>query len=222
VNIIIKMCGNRSHEDLVNATKSGADLLGIIFADAWRKIAVEDAKMILDKFRNSIELPPQIVGVFVNQPIDEVNKTALDLDLDMVQLHGEEDQVYWDKIKKPLIIAKRVQLNANNDQIDQLLIPVLEYTEKMDYICLVEPYSKNHLGGAGVSLNLNTAEKISGKFPVLMAGGLNPNNVSDVIKSVKPWGVDVSSGVESNNIKDPEKVARFIYEARKASTSITR
>ena len=93
------MCGNRSLEDLQIATASGADLLGIIFADAWRRISVEKAAEMLGAFRYTEESTPPIVGVFVDQTVVEVNSIAEKLNLDMVQLHGHENKDYWASIE---------------------------------------------------------------------------------------------------------------------------
>ncbi len=215
MNVMIKMCGNRSLEDLTNATSSGADLLGIIFADAWRRVSVENAGVMLDAFRDTADLIPPIVGVFVNQPVKEVNSVAEQLGLDMVQLHGDEDKPYWNSIERPLIIAKRIPARASEVEIEKMLGPVFEYAEETNAIALIEPLVEGQPGGTGRSLDLELAKMITKTYPCILAGGLTPQNVGGIIKDVRPWGIDVSSGVETNRKKDPNKIAEFIYQARK-------
>ena len=99
MGLAIKMCGNRSATDLINAANAGADLLGIIFADAWRRITVEHATEMVAKLRGEADNVPPVVGVFVDQPVNEVNKTARQVGLDMVQLHGTETPEYWEQIE---------------------------------------------------------------------------------------------------------------------------
>tara|TARA_Y100001960_G_scaffold115932_1_gene124191 strand:- start:40 stop:696 length:657 start_codon:yes stop_codon:yes gene_type:complete len=217
MNVIIKMCGNRSLEDLQIATASGADLLGIIFADAWRRISVEKAAEMLGAFRYTEESTPPIVGVFVDQTVVEVNSIAEKLNLDMVQLHGHENKDYWASIERPLIIAKRIPSTATETEIRTTLEPVFEYAEDKKAMALIEPLVEGQPGGTGASMDFKTAKMITQTYPCILAGGLTPENISGVINDVRPWGVDVSSGVETNKKKDPNKIARFIYEARKAN-----
>ena len=93
MGLAIKMCGNRSATDLINAADAGADLLGIIFADAWRRVEVPHAMEMVAKLRGEADNVPPVVGVFVDQPVNEVNETARRVGLDMVQLHGTEEPV---------------------------------------------------------------------------------------------------------------------------------
>ena len=113
MGLVIKMCGNRSATDLVNAANAGADLLGIIFADAWRRIPVELAKENVATLRGEADHVPPVVGVFVDQPVDEVNATADEVGLDMIQLHGTETPDYWEQMERPLIICRRISSSVD-------------------------------------------------------------------------------------------------------------
>ena len=220
MKIVVKVCGNRSAADLVGAAQAGADLVGIIFADARRRVPVEEARRIVRELRDQITDPPQVVGVFVDQPEEEVNRTADVVGLDMVQLHGKERPDYWACIERPLIIARRISarlalLDANTE-----LSPAASYAEERGYLCLVEPRVDGAPGGAGISLETSLAQALAQRYPFLLAGRLTPDNVADVVRAVRPWGVDVSSGVETSGVKDLANVGRFIHEARRAARDI--
>ncbi len=218
MGLAIKMCGNRSATDLINAANAGADLLGIIFADAWRRITVEHATEIVAKLRGEADNVPRVVGVFVDQPVDEVNETAETVGLDMVQLHGTETPEYWEQIERPLIITRRISSSLTAEQVEDELGVVAEFTQRTGSLSLIEPHVEGEPGGAGVSLDFALAERLARRHSFILAGGLGPENVGEAIRAVRPWGVDVSTGVETDRVKDPAKVGRFVYEARRAST----
>ena len=220
MKVVVKVCGNRSAADLVAAAESGADLLGIIFADAWRRVPVEAARDMVRELRGRLDAPPSVVGVFVDQPVAEVNGTADVVGLDMVQLHGAEDTVYWDQIGKPLVVARRLEQGLSAPEAIDLLGPMTEYVESRDSLALVEPLVEGQPGGAGVSLDTELAAKLARRFPFLLAGGLDPDNVAGIVDTVRPWGIDVSSGVETDRVKDYAKVGRFVHAAKRAAVSI--
>ena len=116
-----------------------------------------------------------------------------------------------------MIIAKRIPSTATETEIRTTLEPVFEYAEDKKAMALIEPLVEGQPGGTGASMDFKTAKMITQTYPCILAGGLTPENISGVINDVRPWGVDVSSGVETNKKKDPNKIARFIYEARKAN-----
>ncbi|MCY4575030.1 MAG: phosphoribosylanthranilate isomerase [Chloroflexi bacterium] len=212
------MCGNRSATDLINAADAGADLLGIIFADAWRRIPVEYAKEIVATLRGEANHVPTVVGVFVDQPVEEVNATADEVGLDMIQLHGTESPDYWEQMERPLIICRRISSALTPEQVEDELEIVAEFMQRTGSLSLIEPHVEGEPGGARVSLDFALAERLARRYSFILAGGLGPGNVGEAIRSVRPWGVDVSSGVETDRVKDPSKVGRFVYEARRAST----
>ena len=95
---------------------------------------------------------------------------------------------------------------------------VADFMQQTGSLSLIEPHVEGEPGGAGVSLDFALAERLARRYSFILAGGLGPANVGEAIRSVRPWGVDVSSGVETERVKDPSKVGRFVYEARRAST----
>ena len=220
MGLVIKMCGNRSATDLINAADAGADLVGIILADAWRRVPVSHAREMAATLRGEADHAPPVVGVFVDQPIDEVNAAADEAGLDMIQLHGTEPPAYWTQMDKPLIIARRISGALSPEQIEDELGTVAEFAQGSESLCLIEPHVEGEPGGAGVSLDFALAERLARRYSFILAGGLAPGNVADAVRSVRPWGVDVSSGVETDRVKDPSKVGRFVYEARRASTNV--
>ncbi len=218
MGLVIKMCGNRSATDLVNAANAGADLLGIIFADAWRRIPIDYAREIVATLRGEADHVPPVVGVFVDQPVAEVNGTADEVGLDMIQLHGTETPDYWEQMERPLIICRRISSALTPEQVEDELGIVADFMQQTGSLSLIEPHVEGEPGGAGVSLDFALAERLARRYSFILAGGLGPDNVGEAIHSVRPWGVDVSSGVETERVKDPSKVGRFVYEARRAST----
>jgi phosphoribosylanthranilate isomerase len=222
MKVVVKVCGNRSAGDLIAAAESGADLLGIIFADAWRRVPMDYASKMVSEFRERVDSPPPVVGVFVDQSAEEVNRIADVVGLDMVQLHGAEDMSFWSEIERPLVIARRLNQGLSAAEAAELLAPIHAYVEQRNSLALVEPLVEGQPGGAGVSLNTDLAASLVRCFPFLLAGGLNPKNVAEIIAAVRPWGVDVSSGVETGQVKDHAKVGQFVNAAKRAGTSIAR
>lgn len=218
MGLVIKMCGNRSATDLVNAADAGADLLGIIFADAWRRVSVNHAREMVATLRGEADHVLPVVGVFVDQPVDEVNATADEVGLDMIQLHGTETPDHWEQMERPLIICRRISSTLTPEQVEDELGIAAEFMERTGSLSLIEPHVEGEPGGAGVSLDFALAERLARRYSFILAGGLGPGNVGEAIRAVRPWGVDVSSGVETERVKDPSKVGRFVYEARRAST----
>lgn len=216
MNVVVKICGNRSAPELIAAAQAGADLVGIIFANARRRVPVEQARQMVEELREKVPDPPQIVGVFVDQPEEEVNRTADFVGLDLVQLHGREGPDYWARIERPLIIARRIGAGLSPETAEQILAPAIAYAEAHDSLCLVEPHVDGAPGGAGVRLATELAQGLAKRYAFLLAGGLTPATVAGVIRAVRPWGVDVSSGVETDGVRDLAKVGRFVHEARRA------
>jgi phosphoribosylanthranilate isomerase len=198
----VKICGITSVEDALQAVEAGADALGFVFyGRSPRNIDPLVAASII------AVLPPfvQAVGLFVNADAGFVNETADRCRLDLVQLHGDEAPEYCEKIARRVIKAFRVR-DASS------LAPVRDYRVAG---ILLDAYSPSAPGGTGLSFNWELAG-IAGEFgPVILAGGLAPDNVREAVDRVAPYAVDVSSGVESSpGRKDPERVREFIKRAK--------
>lgn len=198
----VKICGITNVEDALLAVAAGADAIGLIFyKESPRALLREQAAAIVRV------LPPfvQAVGLFVNADIGFVNATADACRLDIVQLHGEESPEFCGLVQRRVIKAFRVKDAASLD-------PMKNY-RVAGY--LLDAWSPKAHGGTGTTFNWEVA-KIAGKFgPIVLAGGLTPDNVRKAVESVAPYGVDVSSGVETApGKKDPEKVREFIRRAK--------
>lgn len=199
----VKICGITSIDDALAAVSYGADALGFIFAESPRQIAPESASMIIRK------LPPFVttVGVFVGD--DPQARTIAELcGLDVLQLHTGYTEGYVQSLSD-LNLALGVRVR---DEDSLKSIPGLEYGRAV----LLEGYSEKGYGGVGQGFDwrLASGAKSLGK-PLILSGGLNPDNIRDAVQSVQPYAVDVSSGVESApGRKDLERVRLFIERAR--------
>ena len=122
---------------------------------------------------------PPVVGVFVNQPTDEVNATAETVGLDMVQLHGTETPEYWEQIERPLIITRRISSSLTAEQVEDELGVVAEFTQRTGSLSLIEPHVEGEPGGAGVSLDFALAERLARRHSFILAGGSGSGQCRD-------------------------------------------
>ncbi len=206
MTVRIKICGITNEEDALAAAHLGADALGFIFAPSPRRISVERAREIIKV------LPPlvQTVGVFVNEDPEKVLSTAAACGLDILQLHGSESVDYCSSFDRRVIKAVRLQ---SRDELKNLS----KYVNVVDAL-LLDTYVPNKLGGTGITFDWKLAVEARRYGRIVLAGGLNPENVAAAISMVKPYAVDASSGLErSPGVKDHEKMARFVKEANKAA-----
>ena len=201
--IKVKICGTTSLKDAFLAVESGADAIGFIFYKmSPRNISQKEAKEII------LQLPPFIetVGVFVNETSDKINRIAEQCKLNSIQLHGEESPALCRRVKRKVIKAFRVK-NADS------LKSIASYDVSG---FLLDSYNDGSKGGTGQVFDWNLALRVKKQGPVILAGGLNPYNVFTAIHRVKPYGVDVCSGVENSpGIKDHEKIRAFIKSVRR-------
>ncbi len=204
----IKVCGIRTEQDGLEAVRAGADFVGLVLAASGRQVSVAQAKQIAAAVRSSGS-PARVVGVFVNSPASEVNRIARECGLDYVQLSGDESLAYCREIEKPVI--KAVHVGSG--------LPELE--KKAGLIYLLDTHVAGRYGGTGITFDWSLARQISRRTPLILAGGLTPENVGQAIREVGPWGVDVSSGVETDGVKDMNKIRAFIAAARRANGSET-
>ncbi|MDD2273169.1 MAG: phosphoribosylanthranilate isomerase [Desulfuromonadaceae bacterium] len=201
----VKICGITNLEDALMAVEAGADALGFVFYQgSSRNILPEQAASIIH------QLPPfvQTVGLFVNEEPATVNITADRCRLDIVQLHGEESPDYCAGVKRRLIKAFRVKDTSVLDEMANYQVAA----------CLLDAWSPAARGGTGTTFNWDIAARATARSnSIILAGGLTPENVAGAIAVVKPYAVDVSSGVESRpGIKDAALVSRFIRAAKES------
>jgi phosphoribosylanthranilate isomerase len=199
----VKICGVKRVEDALVAAEAGADFLGLMFfKGSKRAIDADTAGEISAAVRGRM----RIVGVFVHADPIEMNLLARECGLDYVQLSGNEPD---DTIERLDVPAIRV-VHAHPDT------PREELAEKIERspaeLVLVDAAAKGMYGGTGQTFDWSLLPALT--RPVLLAGGLDRDNVAAAVERVRPWGVDVSSGVETNGQKDPQRIRAFIERAK--------
>ena len=209
----LKICGLRDPDNALVAVEWGADFLGLNFMPGVRRqITPERAREIVERVRAySKGDAPRLVGLFADQPLDEVNDIVRRCGLDMAQLCGDEPPDYWARVEADVI----KQIKVRDDSLDDTLSTV-ERVVQAGHVAMLDKYEKGALGGTGRAFDWGIAQKVAERFSVVLAGGLTPDNVARAIVEVGPWGVDVSSGVETDGDKDPVKIRRFASEVKRA------
>lgn len=199
----VKICGITNLEDALAAVEAGADALGFVFkASSPRHIFPEQAAAIIR------HLPPfiQTVGLFVDEEIETVNATAIQCGLDLVQLHGDESPSYCSEVQRRVIKAFRIKDITS-------LEPTKNYQVSS---ILLDAWSPSAHGGTGRTFNWEIAAIAAASGRTILAGGLTPENVADAVSQVRPYAVDVSSGVECTpGHKDIDKIRDFIFQVKK-------
>ncbi len=213
----IKICGLTRIEHAVVAAEAGADLVGLIFAPSRRQLSAAEALPIASAV-HSLNQPPRVVGVFVNAPATEVNHIADYCQLDMVQLSGDESWDYCRQIERPVIKVIHIANGRTATDIMANIAAGQKLSLNHQPICLIDSRTPAAYGGTGKAFNRQLARDIATHHPVIIAGGLTTDSVGSLVREVRPWGVDVSSGVETSGKKDPAKIIAFITAVREADT----
>lgn len=209
----IKICGIRDRTHALAAVEAGADFIGLVFAPSQRQVSPAKAREIAGAVKKSSDTT-KVVGVFVNAPSSQINELADFCALDWVQLSGDESWEYCREVVRPVIKAIRIDQQSPEDLYAELsagskLLPA------QGFITLLDSRVEGKYGGTGESFDWKLVQQVTKRFPVIIAGGLDPKNVARLIERVAPWGVDVSSGVETGGVKDIAKIRTFIEEVRK-------
>jgi len=210
----VKICGIRDRAHALAAVEAGADFIGIVFAPSQRRVAPAQAREIANAVKK-ISAATKVVGVFVNAPVFQISEIADFCALDVVQLSGNESWEDCNKIVNPIIKAVRIGRKSPED-ICAELSAASRLLAGRRFVTLLDSEVEGKYGGTGESFNWDLAQEVAKKFPVIIAGGLDPENVAMLIERVAPWGVDVSSGVETAGVKDASKIKAFIEAVRKA------
>lgn len=239
----VKICGCRSVDDALAAAAAGADFVGLVFAESRRRITVEDGGEIVRALGTPLSeleqtAPPPIyradnpglrswfehgaaalarllerkrpltVGVFAGMDMDEVNDIADESGVDLIQLSGGEP---WGHC----LLANRQVIKAVHVGPEDSATNVLSRVQTGSALAFMLDRAKDGaFGGSGESLDWDVAAEVADAAPIWLAGGLTPDNVSEALRRVRPWCVDVSTGVETDGAKDYEKVRRFVLEAK--------
>jgi len=233
---LVKICGMREPRHAVAAADAGADFVGVIFAPSRRRVTVEQAQAIaraLGSTQATAKVPaadalkdarwfrqwarsieallwrkrPLLVGVFADAEPKTINSIAESCGLDLVQFSGYEAWGMCLEIRRPVIKTIRVSASASARSI----LGTMRLGTAA--LCLLDSEVKGILGGSGQTFDWQVARGVAAKRPIILAGGLTPENVSEAVRVVKPWGVDVSSGVETDGVKDAAKIRAFIAAA---------
>lgn len=205
----IKICGITNGEDANVAVRAGADALGfVMYRKSPRWIAPAVARSII------AGLPPFVlpVGVFVNEEAERVRSLMDECGFVLAQLHGDESAQYCQSLGRPALKAIRLRNRS-------ALLALAEFRGRANVRgMLIDAFSDKTYGGTGQKVDWTLAEEAARSTPVILAGGLNPANVAGAIRMVRPYGVDVSSGVEqSPGKKDHHKLKAFIEAVRLVS-----
>ena len=204
-NVQVKICGLRTIEQMQSARDAGVDLLGLMFYEhSSRYIQPQVAKELLKTFEDG-QNSPDTVGIFVNKDVDFVNNIADEIGLNFIQLHGDESPEFCMRIHRPVIKALRLTEQSHSRLVEA-------YLHTAWRILLDTPTDK--WGGTGKTHDWTLARSIAQERPIFLSGGLTPASVGEAIQQVHPWGVDVSSGVETHGKKDIKKIHAFVENAR--------
>jgi phosphoribosylanthranilate isomerase len=210
----IKICGITDKSQALAAVEAGADFIGLVFAPSKRQVIPTKAYEIASAVKKTTDAT-KVVGVFVNAPVFQVNEVADFCALDRVQLSGDESWEYCREVVNPVIKAIRISQQSTEELCAELSTAGALLTGRR-FITLLDSQAEGKYGGTGESFDWTLAQEVAKSFPVIIAGGLNTNNVVRLIERVAPWGVDVSSGVETEGVKDLAKIKAFIAAVRKA------
>lgn len=220
---LVKICGISDPRHARAAAALGADFIGVVFAPSRRQVTLGQGKRIaaalgkheaaewtdptVDDVEEALRSRrPFLVGVFADQDVDTINSIAQDCGVDLVQLSGSEPWEMCAHIKLPVLKCLKVQ---EGQSARDVLVGVTSQA-----LVLLDPYIEGSYGGAGLTMDWKVAADIAASMPVMLAGGLTPENVGQAIETVHPWAVDVSSGVETDGVKDVALIRAFIEAAK--------
>ncbi|MBN1151692.1 MAG: phosphoribosylanthranilate isomerase [Dehalococcoidia bacterium] len=211
----VKICGIQEEAHVIAAAGGGADFVGFVFAASRRQVTSQR----VERLRSALDdLPsrPLAVGVFVDESADVVNDIAERCRLDLVQLSGSEPADYCGKIKRPVIKTVHVAHGETAVSVERRIDELARARTVVPMTFLLDTGGTTARGGTGMRFDWQVAADVSRRHPVLVAGGLDPQNVARLISDVHPYGVDVSSGVECDGRKDSLLIQAFVKAVRRA------
>ena len=202
----VKMCGISKVETIPAIVDAKPDYMGLVFAPSKRQVTVEQAKILIEELHkqciNHYDIKVvKTVGVFVNETLDNLVRIADTANLDAVQLHGDEDEAFIQSLKERTNVEvwKAVQIRSAAD--------VEKWIDSSADMLLFDAYHKDERGGTGEVFDWSSLDAF--ERPFMLAGGIDSTNVARAIRTVRPYGIDISSGIETNGVKDDEKITAF-------------
>ena len=209
----VKMCGISKAETIPAVVEAKPDYMGLVFAPSKRQVTVDQAKILVEelhrgyakKYGSDTEHDKndtiKTVGVFVNETVDNLVTIANEANLDAVQLHGDEDETFIQSLKERTNVEvwKAVQIRSAAD--------VEKWIDSSADMLLFDAYHKDERGGTGEVFDWSSLDAF--ERPFMLAGGIDSTNVARAIRTVRPYGIDISSGIETNGVKDDEKITAF-------------
>ena len=210
----VKICGISDPHHALVALDAGADMIGLVFARSPRRISIEQATDIARIVRQADpDRRMQIVGLFVNESAEAMTHVAETVGLDRIQLSGDEPAQVVFKLRYPTIGSIRVRpgdwQGVTRRMQDWVLVS--------PWAVIVDAHVPGIYGGTGTVGDWEAAARVAGRYRTILAGGLSPANVANAIQKVRPFAVDVSTGVESAGKKDEKKIREFIRNARETT-----
>lgn len=200
----IKMCGLRRPEDIIYANECIPDYIGFIFAKSKRKVSAQKAQELGMQLDTSIKK----VGVFVNEPAENLISIAWQSGIDMIQLHGDENKEYIEEVKRQTgkEVWKAVRVRTTEDIQKAMELPA----DKL----LLDSFSEDSYGGTGKVMDFDVLKQAVIQKPYFIAGGLTIENLPGILADTEPYGIDISSGIETGGVKDRDKMKRVIQCVR--------
>jgi phosphoribosylanthranilate isomerase len=224
---LVKICGVSRPEHALVAAEAGADLIGLVFyPPSHRNVTPEQAAAIVRALRAAGHAT-LAVGLFVNEDPGQVNVIAAAAGLDLVQLSGNEQPATLAHLSRPLLRSVRIAAGEGVVRVRERLTAATTMLGPREpgplgqpLTPLLDAHVPGFWGGTGTQADWDAAATLARLWPLFLAGGLTPENVGAAIRAVGPLGVDVSSGVETDKVKDPAKIRAFIAAARAADEAI--
>ncbi len=202
----VKMCGISKVETIPAVVEAKPDYMGLVFAPSKRQVTVEQAEILVEELHKQCinhydTKVVKTVGVFVNETLDNLVRIADTVNLDAVQLHGDEDEAFIQSLKERTNVEvwKAVQIRSAAD--------VEKWIDSSADMLLFDAYHKDERGGTGEVFDWSSLDAF--ERPFMLAGGIDSTNVARAIRTVRPYGIDISSGIETNGVKDDKKITAF-------------
>ncbi|TFH34023.1 MAG: phosphoribosylanthranilate isomerase [Dehalococcoidia bacterium] len=215
----VKICGLQEEGHMAAAAEAGADYVGMVFAPSRRQVTPEKAERLRHTL-DGLRTRPAVVGVFVNESPELVNSIAERCGLDLVQLSGDESSDYCTMIVRPIIRTIHVFPGTTRRDIKDQMGAFRRDGTLQSVSFLLDTGSRGMGGGTGQTFDWRVAREVAESYPVMVAGGLEPDNVGSLVAEVHPHGVDVSSGVERDGRKDSSLIRAFVDAVRRAEKEI--